>query len=354
MNQIPLFVEETDTMVNFPSTRFQGSKRKLASWIYDNLSRLEFDTVLDVFGGTSAVSYLFKRMGKQVIYNDYLSFNWNIGLALIENSETRLTTQDVDLVLRENPNVDYPNFIQRTFSGIYFTDEENLWLDRVIYNINHLLDNHYKKSLARFALFQAAIIKRPYNLFHRANLYMRNANVKRSFGNKATWDTPFESHFRGFVDEANGAVFDNQRHNCALKLDAFETPIGSDLVYLDPPYLNSKGIGIDYRDVYHFLEGLVNYDDWTEIIDYKSKHKRLKPRYSKWNKAGTIVEAFDTLIARHRHSTIIISYRDNGLPSYQQLIDTLRIYKTNVNYVLLPKQYALSKSKSHELLLIAT
>ena len=30
----------------------------------------EFHTVLDAFGGTRMVSYLFKRMGKRVTYND--------------------------------------------------------------------------------------------------------------------------------------------------------------------------------------------------------------------------------------------------------------------------------------------
>jgi len=32
-----------------------------------------------------------------------------------------------------------------------------------------------------------------------------------------------------------------------------------DLIYLDPPYLNSKGVGVDYSDFYNFLEGLCDY-----------------------------------------------------------------------------------------------
>ncbi|NUQ07011.1 MAG: hypothetical protein HUU31_24225 [Anaerolineae bacterium] len=71
-----------------------------------------------------------------------------------------------------------------------------------------------------------------YNLFHRANLYMRTAKVERTFGNKVTWDTPFETHFRQFAGEANQAVFDNERENLAIQLDAQETPVGADLVYI--------------------------------------------------------------------------------------------------------------------------
>jgi len=29
--------------------------------------------------------------------------------------------------------------------------------------------------------------------------------------------------------------------------------------FLDTPYVNEKGIGVDYADFYHFLDGLVNY-----------------------------------------------------------------------------------------------
>ncbi|MCB9297121.1 MAG: DNA adenine methylase [Lewinellaceae bacterium] len=45
----------------FPTTRFQGSKRKILPWIAESLEELEFETVLDGFGGTGSVSYLFKN-----------------------------------------------------------------------------------------------------------------------------------------------------------------------------------------------------------------------------------------------------------------------------------------------------
>ena len=69
----------------FPPTRYQGSKRKLATDIVQAVSDLSFSTVLDLFGGTGSVAYAFKQAGKQVTYNDILAFNHQIGLALIEN-----------------------------------------------------------------------------------------------------------------------------------------------------------------------------------------------------------------------------------------------------------------------------
>jgi adenine-specific DNA methylase len=353
--QLSLFSPQSERPFNypFPSTRYQGSKRTLVDWVWENVCHLQFDSVLDVFGGTGVVSHMFKNAGKQVIYNDLLAFNHQIGLALIENSDVTLSDDDVARVLDDAQDVIYPDFIQKSFEDIYFTNAENAWLDRVVHNIDHRLESSAKKALARFALFQACIIKRPYNLFHRANLYMRTAQVARSFGNKVTWDTPFETHFRAFVAEANQAVFDNGRTHQALQCDALDTPVGVNLVYIDPPYLNSKGIGVDYRDFYHFLEGLVDYEAWHTRIDYNSKHRRLQPQKSLWNSAGTITDAFEHLIRRHRESILVVSYRDDGTPSKEQLVRLLSKYKKQVVEATQSKQYALAHKKSHELLLIA-
>lgn len=353
--QLPLFSPDSVRQFNypFPATRYQGSKRKLVDWIWENVYQLEFQTVLDIFGGTGVVSHMFKNAGKQVTYNDFLAFNFNIGLALIENCDQTLSEDEIELILSHQEHGDYPDFIQRNFHNIYFTDDENSWLDHVVYHIDHLLDDKYKQALARFALFQACIVKRPYNLFHRANLYMRTAKVERSFGNKTTWDTPFELHFRNFIAEANQAVFDNGHRNTAVRCDALDTPTGADLVYIDPPYLNKKGVGVDYRDFYHFLEGLVQYDYWSEQIDYSSKHRRLKRETSPWTDPSQIESVFQRLIERHHESILVVSYRDDGIPTKRQLISILKTVKEEVLEAAQPMQYALAHKKSHELLLIA-
>ena len=192
----------------FPSTRYQGSKVKLVDWIWTQIGDLDFTTCLDAFGGTGAVAYRLKQAGKQVTYNDWLKFNYYFGLVLIENDQTHLDSDEVNWLLgKYNSQITYPRLIRDNFHDIYFTDEENAWLDQTITNIRQLTDP-YKFALAFFALAQACIIKRPYNLFHRKNLYIRQAEVERSFGNKTTWDKPFEEWFRTFATEANQAVFD--------------------------------------------------------------------------------------------------------------------------------------------------
>lgn len=194
--QLSLFSEtERRSVTRFPSTRYQRSKAKFVDWIWQEISDLSFQTALDAFGGTGSVAYKLKENGKSVTYNDILPFNSIIGKAIIENTSVLLTDSDVDFILTEQTGVEYPSFIEDNYKDIYFTDEENHWLDVVRYNISRMEDG-FKRSIAWFALFQACIIKRPYNLFHRKNLYVRLSDMKRSFGNKKTWDTPFETHFR--------------------------------------------------------------------------------------------------------------------------------------------------------------
>ncbi len=338
-----------------PSTRYQGSKLKLIPWILDSVRELSFHTVLDAFGGTGAVSYAFKSIGKGVTYNDYLDFNRVVGLALVANQTTRLSDDDMDFVLRRHGDVAYDDFIARSFSGIFFTDAENQWLDVVVQNI-HRIDDPIKQAVAFYAIFQSCIIKRPYNLFHRANLYMRLSEVTRSFGNKTTWDAPFETHFRSFVAEVNRHVFDSGVECAAVCGDAGHVPGTFDLVYVDPPYVNKAGLGVDYLDFYHFLEGVMDYKNWGDRLDRKRKHLPLKGERSPWSSNDTIHAAFRDLFARFSDSTLVVSYRSDGVPSEQELVEMVRAVKGDVRLLRYGGyKYALSKnSNSQEVLIVGT
>lgn len=344
-----------DLTAEFPSTRYQGSKVKLVDWIWKQIADLDFMTCLDAFGGTGAVAYRLKQAGKQVTYNDLLRFNYYIGLALIENGQVRLNTEEVNWLLQRHPEISHPQFVQDNFSGIYFTDKENVWIDQTITNIRQLADP-YKLAPAFFALCQACIIKRPYNLFHRKNLYIRLADVERSFGNKITWDRPFAEWFRIFINEVNRAIFDNGQKNRALNLDAVEVPGEYDLVYVDTPYISKRGVAVDYLSFYHFLEGLTLYDEWSKHIDRRSKHHRLKPRPTEWTDKKRIYAAFDRLFQRYQKSIVVVSYRSDGIPSDLELVSLLKRYKYHVRVEHFGHyKYVLStNSESKEVLLIGT
>lgn len=339
----------------FPRTRYQGSKRKIAGDIVERLRDLTFTTVLDAFGGTGSVSYALKREGKHVTFNDILAFNHQIGLALIENDGVTLDDADVKAMTIRCPNVHYEGFIARTFRDIYFTDEENAQLDVIVGNVRRL-ECLYRRALAWNALFQSCMAKRPYNLFHRRNLYMRMADVERSFGNKACWDRSFASHLCDFATSANRAVIDGGSTCRAVCGDAMELDPAFDLVYIDTPYINDRGVGVDYRDFYHFLEGMVHYDAWPAMVDRESKHLRLKRSRDPWTCTAMIPDMFARLFSHFRESILVVSYRSDGIPTIEQIARILGEVKSNVRVIAMDRnQYALStKRNSHEMLLIGS
>ena len=349
----------------FPSTRYRGSKRKIIPWLWDSLRELDFTSALDVFGGTASVSYLLKKMGKAVTYNDYLHFNYLIGLALIENDQTTLTKRDIALALKPLPGEGSTDFVQETFKGVFFTHRENRWIDNVVTRIaslgNGTPDVVYKRALLHYGLFQSCLIKRPFNLFHRANLYLRTADVKRGFGNKTSWDKRFRSYFFSFCMEASEAVFEGDKPCKAIRFDAKDIPDNSyDLVYIDPPYLTRTGDNetSDYRRSYHFLEGLCNYNSWDELIDYRTPNLRMKPRSNEWIDLDRNSRAFDALFEKFKRSIIVVSYKKFGVPSIDTLLRVFRRHGRKVRSRSRHYKYALnhqngSAELNREVLLIA-
>ncbi|MDE5762602.1 MAG: DNA adenine methylase, partial [Bacteroidales bacterium] len=123
---------------SFPTTRYQGIKRKLLPWIYNIIKDIEFHTVLDVFGGSASVSLLFKKMNKATTFNDILKFNSIIGESVIANNFYSLSKDDIDFLLDFSHILEKQGFIAWMFGGIYYLDDENQWLDNIIMRIKAL------------------------------------------------------------------------------------------------------------------------------------------------------------------------------------------------------------------------
>lgn len=341
----------------FPTTRYRGSKRKILSWIWENINTLEFETALDLFGGTSVVSLLFKRMGKQVTYNDYSYFNRLTGIAFIENDEVKLSDDDIKFILGTEKITD--DFISKTFKGIYFRDNENVWLDKTIGNIFALGDLYkgkalkYKQALAIWALGQSCLIKRPFNLFHRKNLNIRTRRVDRNFGNKKTWETPFEEAFKKFTQESNQVVFSSGKKNSVTRSNALNyNNTEYDLVYLDPPYFFKNQSDPEYLKLYHFLDGLAQYSKWNELVDYNTSIRLLKNSETPWAHKSTekLETVFSGLISKFKKSKIVISHKEGSLVTVEKFQEMLEVNGKKCSVFKKQYSYALNhqNGKSHE------
>jgi len=343
-----------------PSTRYQGSKRRIIPWLHRNLSPLRFETVLDGFGGTGSVSYLLKAMGKKVTFNDIMQANLQSGIALIENSSDTLSADDIKFLMHRN-GFEYRDFIEKTFDNYYFLKTENQWLDTVCRNIEMLSEIYegselrFKRAVAYHCLFQACLSKRPFNLFHRRNLNLRTAQVHRTFGNKNTWEKDFSSLFKMFHVELETKIFSNGKENRAVCKDIFSVANDYDLVYLDPPYIEGRNRKNQYSQNYHFLEGLAQYDKWGSLIDWSSVLRATIDAPTRW-RDGEEEKNFDRVFKKFKDSMIVLSYGSPGMPPLSILKVLLSQYKRNVVLRRHSYNYALRKSKNrlYEILLIGT
>ena len=333
-----------------PQTRYYGSKRKIVDKIWNiitNVANLEFDSVLDIFGGSASFSYYAKFHHKQVFYNDIFQFNHLIGKKLIEQNSNELTYENAIKLFEKIPGFNYLNHISEYYRDIYFTDKENNQIDIFIQNVL-LLENDNLKCSALYIIFQSCLMKRPYNLFHRRNLSMRLNYTTGNFGNKQTWERSFEELFIRFINELDTVCINNGRQNSANNFSALNCPLSADLVYIDPPYFKKEGT-TSYHSKYHFLEGLVNYYNIPNIINFTKKNREININLSsEFADKSKFLKDLNTLINMHKKSHIVISYRNNGIPSISEISELLKTFSDFevLEYNLGKYNYALNKSNS--------
>jgi adenine-specific DNA-methyltransferase len=103
----------------FPEPQYLGAKHIHRGWIAQFIPE-NVSTVLDAFSGSQSIAYMFKQLGKKVITNDFLSFNNSIGKALIENSDDKLDSSDLEILFSYNDNPSKFNLIEDLYSDLFF------------------------------------------------------------------------------------------------------------------------------------------------------------------------------------------------------------------------------------------
>jgi adenine-specific DNA-methyltransferase len=341
---------------SFPSTRYQGSKRKLLVFLHEHLTDLPFETALDLFSGSGTVSLLLRTMNKHVDANDYLPFNQNTAqLFLTINSQDLPRRDEVEHDLREllfGTLVVSP-LVTTGFTGIYFTDTENDQIDRFCQNVGSVAP--IRRSLYVYAIGQALLMKRPFSLFHRRNLNLRLNAVERTFGNKATWDRSILEHAVTAINELRHVTWGDHVGNayCINTADRLNDLSDQyDLVYIDPPYIPAGNPAINYSDFYHFLTGLVDYSAFGRA-DRSKCHAPILDLASNWSKPVAVMMEVEHYMAKWPTAYIVFSYRGDGCPSPERLHELLSSNGRRCDLYWSDFQYALSSHKTQEALFIS-
>lgn len=310
----------------FPVTRYMGSKRKLLDYIWEASKDFEFDSVIDLFSGSGIVSYMYKAHGKKVISNDYMTMSAVNTKALIQNNRVILPIKEAKELIVQNENVD--TFVQDTFKGIYFSDEDNCFIDTVRSNIKKIEDE-YKKAIALEALIRTCIKKRPRGIF----TYVGD----RYNDGRQDLSKSFEEHFLEAVQLINEAVFTNKKRNKSCNEDALSLKAKADLVYIDPPYYTPKSDN-EYVRRYHFVEGLAR--DWKGVeIQEETKTKKFKSYPTPFSTKDGATQAFDKIFKKYASSILIVSYSSNSLPTMEEMVSIMKKYKDNVSVIPIDYKY---------------
>ena len=312
----------------YPPTRFMGSKKKLLSDIWSVASNFKFESVLDLFSGSGIVGYMFKAQGKRVISNDYMVMSAVFTKAMIENNNVILPIDEVRELFVEKRESDH--FVETTFKGLYFPDEDNQLIDTLRTNI-WSIEDEYKRAVALTALIRACTKKRPRGIFtytgERYNDGRRDLQISMA------------QQFMEAVEAVNAAVFDNHQKNVSIHGDAMNVPGEKpDLVYIDPPYYSPLSDN-EYVRRYHFVEGLAR--DWKGVeIQEHTKTKKFKSYPTPFSTRNGAAEAFDKLFEKYKDSILIVSYSSNSLPTQDEMVAIMQRYKKHVEVVPIDYTYA--------------
>jgi adenine-specific DNA-methyltransferase len=328
---IPELLVDVSGVVNrvaeFPRLRYMGSKYRLVPHLAEGFAEVGGRSALDAFSGSGVVSYLLKSLGYQVTSNDFLAFPAAIARATVVNQGERLTEDDIDLIC--GPPADDRDFIQRTFHGLYFTEEDRVFLDTAWSHID--LMNGPKQALAISALVLAAARKQPRGVFTFTSL--RYDDGRRDL------HIPLYEHFRERAADYNRVVFDSGQPCTALSGDVFDLHAERyDLVYLDPPYAPPRDDNC-YIKRYHFLEGLSVYWRGQQIME-NTTTKKLVKRYTPFSYKHTITDALRRTLEQFRESTIVLSYSSNAVPDADTIRGLMRDVKGNVEVRPIDHRYS--------------
>jgi adenine-specific DNA methylase len=314
------------TKIEFPLPQYLGSKYIHLEWIRKFIPG-GVKTAIDAFAGSQSVAFLFKQIGLKTITNDFLNFNNQIGLALIENKNTKLTSEDVKFLLQPAKNkIDF-ELIENTFTNVFFEKEEAKFLDNFRANIP-FLENSLKQAIAFAVINRSMTRKITMGHFGHTQALVYASDPKRIKRNRSLV-VPIKEIFKEILPKYNNAVFDNKQDNQSFNeniLELLPKVKNIDLAYFDPPYCDSHA---DYQGFYHLLE---TYTEYWRDKEFINGIKRYEPqRISGFDKKRDVINSFEKLFQLSEEiPNWLISYNNRsypGIEDFEKIISKFRDVK---------------------------
>ncbi|MFA4922981.1 MAG: DNA adenine methylase [Ignavibacteriaceae bacterium] len=318
-----LFEEYTYFDYQFPEPQYLGAKHTHLAWIKKHIPD-NVKTAIDAFAGSQSVAFLFKQMRFKTITNDFLNFNNQIGLALIENNNIKLIQEDLRLLFQPSKNKNDFELIENIFTNVFFEKAEAQFLDNFRANIP-LLDNKFKQALAYSVINRSMTRKITMGHFGHTQALVYASDPERIKRNRSLV-RPIKDIFEEILPKYNNAVFDNKQENQSFNkniLELLPTIQNIDLAYFDPPYCDSHA---DYQGFYHLLE---TYTEYWKDKQFVNGIKRYEPqRVSGFDKKRDVILSFEKLFELSDEIPHwLISYNNRSYPGVEEFEKILSKYR---------------------------
>ena len=318
-----LFEEYSYFDYQFPEPQYLGAKHTHLAWIKqfipDNIT-----SAIDAFSGSQSVAFLLKQMRIKTITNDFLNFNHQIGLGLIENNSEKLNEKDVQILFSPAKDKGKFELVEQIFTDVFFDKNEAQFLDNFRANIPNL-ENPYKQALA-FALINRSMTRKVTMGHFGHTQALRYASDPERVKRNRSLVRPIKEIFADLLVKYNSAVFDNKQENKSYNqniLTLLPTLGNIDLAYFDPPYCDSHA---DYQSFYHLLE---TYTEYWHDKQFINGIKRYEPqRFSGFDKKRDVIASFEKLFTHAQEIPCwLISYNNRSYPSVEEFEKILSKYR---------------------------
>ena len=273
--------------------RYLGSKQRLLDFINETIEQNcpNFESILDVFGGTGVVGNYFSEKGKSVYINDLLYSNYCIYNAFLSNK--KFDEKKIEKIIDQYNNIGKikDNYFSDTFKDTYFSKNDCMKIGYIREDIETRYSKGEITDKEKYILIASLLysMDRIANTVGHYDAYRKKQKLKDCF--------------EMFGLSINKNI---KQRNETYNLDANELvkKVKADIIYIDPPY-NSR----QYGDAYHLLE---NVAQWKKPKVYgiakKMDRSSIKSNYCT-NKASN---SFKNLIEDCNCKYILVSYNNMG------------------------------------------
>lgn len=320
---LDLFAGQKIIIPKTEGIKYAGSKLKILKYIFDMISDLNVENVLDGFSGSTRVSQSFAKLGYKTTSSDISYWSENFAKAYILNQKP--PSHYKPIIDHLNNTKGYHGWFSEHYGSIDnkpkrpFQLKNTLKLDGIRDEIDRMGLNEIEKAVAITSLILAL------------------DSVDSTLGHYVSYLSKWSPRSYNDLNLKIPNLFINERENKVIRGDIFDTVNNNqyDLAYFDPPYgSNNEKMPpsrVRYNSYYHIWTSVI-LNDRPKLFGKANRREDSRDTKSssvfeefRKNENGKFMamEAIRKLINQTQSKYILLSYSSGGRATKEELYDIL-------------------------------